>query len=432
MIPLLLTPLWHLDRAAVSPTFRPDGLALHAIDGAGALRSHDARTGAVRWQLRAPDGLRFGGQVTDAGGISALTVDRDGYSRGVCRVGMDGKKRWCVRLDRVLSEPVSGITGSGIAVADQHEDLRLLDPATGAPMGEWIPGGEMHIYNEPGEPHDTIFQRSAVLLGDFGGTTVIATQRGLRGFRAGGEVWSGEISAAPVEFGGFGGGLVFSHAGAPVLAGAAGGAGGALFLIGDRLVGLGADGQVRFALDEPEAVRLVDLPGGPFLVREGSISALDAATGAPRWTTALTGFGAILGESGPIGWREPGDLRDAAVLLDAGGGVALTIPLRGETGMLSVHADSVLLGPTPERWSCLGPAGPRWAFTDRMGNAEVHAGVGVRYPNPAPLELIDLQTGAVLGGIRGAILASTGDLLLSSEEGGYTIYAAPRAAPPRP
>ena len=78
MIPLLLTPLWHLDRAAVSPTFRPDGLALHALDGAGALRSHDARTGAVRWQLRAPDGLRFGGQVTDAGGISALTVDRDG------------------------------------------------------------------------------------------------------------------------------------------------------------------------------------------------------------------------------------------------------------------------------------------------------------------------------------------------------------------
>jgi hypothetical protein len=406
--------MWNLVDVYDTPSLTADGRTVHAVGEGRGLTAYDAATGEVRWRLAQPPEGSWAREESYEDGVVALVSDASGASRTVCRVGGDGQVRWCTPLDRAAADLRVGAQGTGLWVETDTRDGLVLDPDTGRTLTTWRPGGELHLYWDLGEPHDTEWVSSVAVLGVFGGVSVVVGGDGtLTGLGPDGVVWTRPVGGR-FGMGAFGGALGFAHGVAPGVVGA-----GSVFQLGDTLVGLTPSGALAWTRSGP-AGRLVDTPSGPVLVTATDVRGVDAVTGADRWRTELDGFGAVVGERGPVAWLEPAAPSRDLVWVDPHTGLAVArTPLAGLSSTVEATAGGVLgiaVDGDDHRWSMRGLDGvERWSFHGSLGRS---AGEGFAYTTR---ERIDLETGRVLGPGYGHPVAEASGVRLVYVGPGYAV-----------
>jgi hypothetical protein len=259
-----------------------------------------------------------------------------------------------------------------------------------------------------------MFVPGAVLLGEFNGTTVVATDQSLIGLSANSS-WSKEVAEAGMGIGGFGSSLAFAHRVAPELGGSAGG----LFLIGELLVGLDEKGKLLYTRPA-QARRLVQVKNNIVLITEKSVSRLDPATGSPSWTQSLAGIAAISGEQGWIGYQGPEQPILPVILFDPVTG-AIQGQIQPEAGELYLAPCGVLLKSKTEL-SCKNTSGMVWSYSQNIGQLEFLKNYAFGYLSANTTVMLDLLSGVVKEQLSGYLMDAKGSTLLMSFNSGYQAY----------
>lgn len=410
---------WNLPPVYDEPSITADGSAVHAVDEARTLRAWDAATGSVRWTAGPPPSGRWNREDSYADGVLATFGD-DQRSVGICRLDRSGARRWCTTLDRPLYDVGIGGSGGGLWVETAGRDAAVLDPDTGERLGDWVPGGEVHLYFDLSQPHDTRFVPSLEVLDRVGGTTVVVNARtaSVDGWRGRERVWTHPLSDASVmTVGGAGGVMVFAHRTAPEVTAA-----GRVFQVGSELLALTPEGGLKWWRTAPEG-RLVTLGGSTLLVTASDVRRIDPDTGAERWRTAVDGLPAVVGERAELGYVEPDAPRDVVWVDPDTGRVSARTPLGGRVGSITATRGGLLAitGEGDEaRWSMLAPDGTeRWSTT---ASFMAEGDIGFRYDTE---RWVDLESGRDLGPAGGTPVSQAGAVWIVYDDATYTVTSAP-------
>lgn len=402
-------PVWQLE-AYDMPSVTDDGRTVVAVVEEGKrLKAFDAESGAVRWTVEPPPGRTWAREEALGDGAIVLYADPERV-KGACRVEA-GRTRWCTPFDRPLRDLV--VANGAIGVADQYRNLSLLDPDTGKPLGDWLPGGEMHIYFDLSQPHDTIFVPGAQVIGRFSGWTVVATGSGLEGRAAGKPPWTHPIGGGGgMRIGGFGGGLSFGHRLALDV-----NAADRILLVGGELLSIG-DGKVAWS--RPVEARRLTVVGDRAVLFLADAAVGLAPDGTERWRTPTTGLGAIAGEEGVIGGIDEGVVPEIT-WLDADGGLLGKTPVPAGIALVAAPCGVAFRA---EVWTCRKIGGdPVWSAGEAV---DFEGRYALAYDTGKPTRILDAATGAPLAEIEGSIYLRAGSMLVGSiGTGKYGVYRGP-------
>jgi hypothetical protein len=385
-----VTP-WFVPTADDEPSLSPDGTTVFVVGEDRALRALDAATGAERWALAAPPGGgRWAAEQAEGDAVLATVVEgEDEAARRVCRVAA-GRVTWCTRSDRPLAGLHVGPTGTGAWVVAGNADGRLLDAATGALRGPWVPANEVHLYHDLAEPHDTRWFPNLAVLGTFGGVTLAADagRDVIEGWRGGAVAWTLPVEGGSAE----------------------------VFRIGRLLGRLGPDGALRW--HHTLSGRVVPTAAGPVVVDGATVVGLDRDRGAERFRVTLAAAPIVVGERGEVGlvgastvaWVDPGTGAVTATtpLPPLRGGSVWALP----TGLLAMVGDDATA-----RWALVRPDGSEaWS---RAGAVQVDGDLVV---DLRTRERLDPATGAVLAVLPGLPVATAGGRTLGWDGARYVVY----------